>query len=47
MSGIVDGCPENVKMVAQQIFMHMAEFQGTSTSYGQPAYRVRAENEAS
>ena len=45
MSGIVDGCPENVKKMAQQIFKHTIELQGTITTYDQPAYQVRAENE--
>jgi hypothetical protein len=44
MSGIVDGCPENVKKMARQIFKHITELQGTITTCDQPAYQVRAEN---
>jgi hypothetical protein len=45
MSGIVDDCPKNVKKMAQKIFKHITELQGTITTYDQPAYQVRAENE--
>jgi hypothetical protein len=47
MSGIVDGCPENVKKMAQQLFKHTTEPQGTIKTYDQPAYQVRAENKTS